>query len=65
MVKKQEKQEVKIETKERKILRQKSETGLEWEIIKTGEGETPKAGQTVVVHYTGWLNEGGKPGKKI
>jgi peptidylprolyl isomerase len=32
---------------------------------KVGTGATPKAGQTVVVHYTGWLYEGGKRGKKF
>ena len=32
---------------------------------KVGTGPTPKAGQTVVVHYTGWLYEGGKRGKKF
>jgi len=45
--------------------KQKSETGLEWEVIQEGAGDTPKAGQTVVVHYTGWLNENGQPGKKF
>lgn len=45
--------------------RQRSNSGLEWEVIKTGQGETPKRGQVVTVHYTGWLNEGGKPGKKF
>jgi peptidylprolyl isomerase len=32
---------------------------------KVGTGATPKAGQTVVVHYTGWLYENGKRGKKF
>jgi peptidylprolyl isomerase len=37
------------------------------EIIDTvvGTGATPKAGQTCVMHYTGWLYEGGKKGKKF
>ena len=30
-----------------------------------GTGVTPKAGQTCVMHYTGWLYEGGKKGKKF
>jgi len=38
----------------------KTETGLEYEIIKEGTGAAPKAGQTVVVHYTGWLTDGKK-----
>ena len=32
---------------------------------KVGTGATPKPGQTVVVHYTGWLYENGKRGKKF
>jgi len=32
---------------------------------KVGTGPSPKPGQTVVVHYTGWLYEGGKKGKKF
>ena len=32
---------------------------------KVGTGASPKPGQTVVVHYTGWLYESGKRGKKF
>jgi peptidylprolyl isomerase len=32
---------------------------------KVGTGATPKPGQTVVVHYTGWLYDNGKRGKKF
>ena len=32
---------------------------------KDGTGPTPKPGQTVVVHYTGWLYDNGKRGKKF
>ena len=32
---------------------------------KVGTGATPKAGQPVVVHYTGWLYDNGKRGKKF
>ncbi len=37
------------------------------EIIDTvvGIGATPKQGQTCVMHYTGWLYENGKKGKKF
>jgi len=53
-------------TMEDKAVRERSKVSeLEWEIIKPGSGETPKKGQTVVVHYTGWLSEDGKPGKKF
>jgi len=32
---------------------------------KVGTGPSPKPGQTVVVHYTGWLYQNGKKGKKF
>ncbi len=35
-------------------------SGLKYEVIKEGTGETPKAGQTVTVHYTGTLEDGTK-----
>lgn len=35
-----------------------SPTGLKTMDIVAGTGETPKQGQTVVVHYTGWLTDG-------
>ena len=37
-----------------------SETGLGIIDIETGSGETPEAGQTLAVHYTGWLSDGTK-----
>ena len=40
-------------------------TGLGMIDTKVGTGPSPKPGQTVVVHYTGWLYEGGKRGKKF
>ena len=33
---------------------------LQIEEMKIGTGESPKKGQTVVVHYTGWLTKGKK-----
>jgi peptidylprolyl isomerase len=35
-----------------------TESGLKYYDLKTGTGDTPEAGQTVVVHYTGWLADG-------
>ena len=39
--------------------------GLQIIDLKVGTGAAPKPGQTVVVHYTGWLYEDGKKGKKF
>lgn len=41
-------------------------SGLKYKIIKHGSGEnTPVPGQVVKVHYTGWLDDNGKQGKKF
>jgi peptidylprolyl isomerase len=40
-------------------------SGLKIIDIKPGTGAKPKSGQTVVVHYTGWLYENGAKGKKF
>ena len=37
-----------------------SESGLGIIDIESGTGETPEAGQTLAVHYTGWLSDGTK-----
>ncbi|GAB4427777.1 MAG: FKBP-type peptidyl-prolyl cis-trans isomerase [Turneriella sp.] len=39
--------------------------GLQYEIIKEGKGKVAQSGQRVQVHYTGWLNQRGKKGKKF
>ena len=43
----------------------KTASGLQYEDTKVGTGATPKAGQTCVMHYTGWLWENGAKGKKF
>jgi peptidylprolyl isomerase len=40
-------------------------SGLQMTDTKVGTGAQPKAGQTAVVHYTGWLNANGQKGKKF
>jgi len=35
-------------------------SGLKYEVLKKGKGAVAKAGQTVTVHYTGWLTDGTK-----
>jgi peptidylprolyl isomerase len=42
-----------------------TKSGLKYNDTKVGSGETAKAGQMVRVHYTGWLNQGGKKAKKF
>jgi peptidylprolyl isomerase len=40
-------------------------SGIRYHDETVGTGATPAQGQTVTVHYTGWLDDGGKPGKKF
>ncbi len=35
-------------------------SGLKYVVLKAGEGASPKKGQGVLVHYTGWLTDGTK-----
>ena len=39
---------------------QTTDSGLQFLDLEPGEGPSPKQGQTVVVHYTGWLLDGTK-----
>lgn len=53
-------------TKEAPVALQKTNSGLGYEVIKEASSkEKPQPGQTVTVHYTGWLDEKGEPGKKF
>lgn len=40
-------------------------SGLKYTDEVVGTGPEPKAGQSVTVHYTGWLDQGGKQGTKF
>ena len=40
-------------------------SGLQIIDTKIGTGPAPRTGQTCVMHYTGWLYENGKKGKKF
>jgi peptidylprolyl isomerase len=40
-------------------------SGLKYRDEVVGTGPQPSAGQSVSVHYTGWLDADGKPGKKF
>jgi len=44
----------------KRVKMEKTASGLEYTDVVVGQGNTPKAGQTVVVHYTGWLMDGKK-----
>jgi peptidylprolyl isomerase len=35
----------------------KTASGLTYVDLKVGEGDSPKVGQTAIVHYTGWLQQ--------
>jgi peptidylprolyl isomerase len=48
------------ETSKKKEKMVTTPSGLQYVDIVEGKGATPKAGQTVDVHYTGWLTNGTK-----
>ena len=40
-------------------------SGVKYHDEKVGAGPEPRPGQTVVVQYTGWLDDGGRRGRKF
>jgi peptidylprolyl isomerase len=40
-------------------------SGVQYHDEVVGTGPQPQVGQTVTVHYTGWLDDHGKPGRKF
>ena len=44
---------------------QKTGSGLQYLDLKEGTGATPEPGQTVQVHYNGWLDDFGDNGRKF
>jgi peptidylprolyl isomerase len=44
---------------------EKTASGLEYIVLESGKGAKAEAGKTVSVHYTGYLSENGKCGKKF
>lgn len=44
--------------KHKKVI--KTPSGLQYMDIRVGQGQTPKIGQVVTVHYTGYLTDGKK-----
>lgn len=42
-----------------------TKSGLKYTDEVVGTGAQPRAGQSVTVHYTGWLDQGGQKGKKF
>jgi FKBP-type peptidyl-prolyl cis-trans isomerase len=42
-----------------------TESGLKYKDHEVGTGDEARAGQTVSVHYTGWLDEDGEKGAKF
>lgn len=52
-------------TRTKKMTRHTTISGLQYEIVKEGTNNSPQKGNAVTVHYTGWLDENGTPGKKF
>lgn len=55
----------KKQSKESCMTKHTAPSGLVYEIIQEGTGNSPRKGDRVKVHYTGWLDDNGKQGKKF
>ncbi|MBM3886465.1 FKBP-type peptidyl-prolyl cis-trans isomerase [Candidatus Dependentiae bacterium] len=56
-----------VENKDTTVERVTLASGLAYEVLKTpaADAKSPEKGKQIEVHYTGWLNENGQPGKKF
>ncbi|HSC24849.1 MAG TPA: FKBP-type peptidyl-prolyl cis-trans isomerase [Candidatus Babeliales bacterium] len=54
-----------IKSKNNHMVRTVTSSGLEYETLHVGSGESPSIGKMVTVHYTGWLNNNGVPSTKF
>ena len=54
-----------VDTRTLERSMEKTPSGLQYEDTKAGAGGSPKAGQTCVMHYTGWLWQSGQKGSKF
>lgn len=54
-----------IQTGNTKMTRTRTASGLEYEILQEGKGASPKLGDMVTVHYTGWLDNNGERGQQF
>ena len=54
-----------VHTRDANMVRTKTVSGLEYEILQEGSGISPSVGNEVTVHYTGWLDVNGQPGKQF
>jgi len=48
-----------------KMTRTRTASGLEYQTLQEGNGASPRAGNRVTVHYTGWLDNNGQEGRKF
>ncbi len=49
----------------KQMTKQKTDSGLMYEVLQEGNGASPQARQQVTVHYTGWLDDNGEEGAKF